>query len=81
MLNPKNGMRAIHPGEVLNEEFLVRMNHDQASLRIGISPEELRSLVAGKLDVSESIATKLATTFNTTVEFWTNLQAIYDARK
>ena len=81
MLNPNNEMRAIHPGEVLSEEFLVRMDHNQASLCIGISTEELRSLVEGKLDVSDAIAAKLAATFDTTPEFWTNLQAIYDARK
>jgi len=79
---PKNGMRPIHPGEVLKEEFLVplEMSANQLAEVIKVTPARLYEIVSGNRGVSANTAIRLATAFGTTPEFWMNLQMAYDIR-
>ena len=69
-----------HPGEMLLEEFLVPMGITQVQLaaHIGVPTQRINELIRGKRGVSPDTAWLLSKAFNTTPEFWLNLQAVYD---
>ncbi|EJM80575.1 HigA family addiction module antitoxin [Pseudomonas sp. GM60] len=76
------GMRPIHPGEVLSEEFLKPLGITSAALArsLGEPEAELIDVVKQQSDVSAGLAKKLSMLLNTTPEFWLNLQSTYDLR-
>ena len=72
----------IHPGEILDHEFLRPNGLDAVGLAraIGIDAGRMESIIKGRQGISHEMATLLADHFGTTVEFWTNLQDQYDGR-
>ncbi|HXV27808.1 MAG TPA: HigA family addiction module antitoxin [bacterium] len=70
----------VHPGEILQEEFLKLMNLSQYRLAkdIGVPPRRINEIVFGKRSVSADTALRLARYFGTSAKFWMNLQAQYD---
>lgn len=70
----------IHPGEVLNEEFLMPLGISQYRLAKGISvpPRRINEIVHGTRSISADTALRLARYFGTTERFWLNLQSRYD---
>ena len=70
----------IHPGEVLQYEFLEPMGLSQNRLArdIGVSPRRINEIVLGKRRVSADTALRLAKYFNMSAEFWLGLQMDYD---
>lgn len=77
------GMRPIHPGEILSEEFLKPMGVTTAALAISLneSAAEVSDVVRQQSGVSAGLAKKLSMLLNTTPEFWLNLQSTYDRRR
>jgi len=73
---------AIHPGEMLQEEFLspLGISHQDLAEKIETSEKEIRELVNGSKMTTE-IAEKLAKYFGTSVQFWTNLQTNFDSHR
>lgn len=69
-----------HPGEVLQEEFLMPLGLTQVAVadNLGVSVQRINELVRGKRGVTPSTAWLLAQALDTTPEFWLNLQAAYD---
>ena len=69
-----------HPGEILQEEFLTPLGFTQVELarHIGVSLQRVNELVRGKRGVTPETAWLLAQAFNTTPEFWLNLQVAHD---
>lgn len=65
-----------HPGEIIREEFLVPMGLTQKQLAssIGVPVQRINEIVNGKRGVTTSTALRLAKFFNTSPEFWLNLQ-------
>ena len=78
-----SGMRPIHPGEILEKEFLGPLGSTVADLpyRLCMFEAEVIELVAQNRDVSPDLARKLSMHLNTTPEFWLNLQSTYDRRR
>ena len=76
----KKKLPPIHPGEILQEELLMPRNISPQELaQILKVPEEQINLVCkGKADITPDLATRLAIYFDSTVEFWLNLQRSYD---
>ena len=72
--------KATHPGVILLKEFLEPMNVTQKALAIHISipVQRINEVVRGKRGVSPNTAWLLSEAFNTTPEFWLNLQNIFD---
>ncbi len=70
----------IHPGEVLQEDFLAPYGLSQYRLAHGISvpPRRINEIVHGKRAVSADTALRLGRFFGTSAQFWLNLQARYD---
>ena len=73
-------MKAIHPGEVLLEEFLKPMNITQYRLArdIHVQPTRINQIVKRKAGISADTALRLARYFRTSPQFWLNLQTQYD---
>jgi addiction module HigA family antidote len=78
----KNGMRPIHPGEVLREEYLavLGMSSNALATALGVPANRVSAIVAGKRAVTATTALLLARAFGTSPEFWLNLQQAYDLR-
>ena len=75
-------MPPVHPGEILEEEFLkpLRMTAYQLSKAIGVMPPRVYEIVHGERAVSADTALRLGRYFGTGPEFWINLQAHYDLK-
>lgn len=73
----------IHPGEILNEDFLGPLGVSQYRLAqaVSVPPRRINEIVHGKRAISADTALRLARFFGTTPDFWINLQAQYDLRQ
>lgn len=82
MKQPKNGMRAIHPGEVLKEDFLVplELSANAVAQALHVPANRITSIVSGKRALTADTALRLARYFRTSPEFWMNLQKEYELR-
>lgn len=78
----KNGMRPIHPGEVLREDFLkeLGMSANALAKALNVSAPRINDIVRERRGVSADTALRLARYFDTTPQFWLNLQAAHDLR-
>ena len=70
----------IHPGEILNEEFLVPLglSANRLANAIGIPTNRITEIINGERRVTAETAILLGHAFDVTPEFWVNLQARYD---
>jgi len=75
-----NKLLPIHPGEVLQEEFIKPMNLSQNRLAIdiGVDARRINEIVLGKRSVTADTALRLARYFGNSPEFWLGLQSQYD---
>lgn len=73
----------IHPGEILDEEFLKPMDITQYRLAqdIGVPPMRISKIVRGERGISADTALRLARYFGMSVEFWTGIQTHYEVEK
>ena len=69
-----------HPGEILNEEYLVPKGLSQVDLakRLHVPVQRINTLVNGKRGITAETAWLLARELDTTPEFWMNLQAAWN---
>jgi len=77
-----NKMRPIHPGEVLREEFLAPLGMTAHALAqaLRVPAPRVNDLVRERRSVTPDTALRLARYFDTTPQFWLNLQASYDLK-
>ena len=72
---------AIHPGEHIAEELRVLdMSVAAFSGRLGVPAKRIAGILDGHVAIDRSVALRLACFFDTTVEFWLNLQSLYELR-
>ena len=76
---PKN-RRPVHPGQVIRYEYLEPLNLTQQKLAdsLGITRVRINEIILGKRSVTPDTAFRLAKYFNTTPDFWINLQMNVD---
>lgn len=70
----------VHPGQVLESEFLepLGMSAYQLAKAIGVMPPRVYEVARGERSVSADTALRLGRYFGTGPEFWINLQSHYD---
>lgn len=70
----------VHPGEVLQEEFLKPLGISQYRLakEISVLPRRVNEIVHGNRAITADTALRFARFFGTTDRFWLNLQVRYD---
>ena len=73
----------IHPGEILQEEFLIPMGISayKLSKSIGVQQTRISLILKGERGITADTAMRLSKYFGTTPEFWMDLQREYDLRK
>lgn len=78
----KNGMRPVHPGEVLREEYLhpLGMSVNALAKALHVPPSRLNDIVLKRRGVSADTAMRLARYFDTSPQFWLNLQIAFDLK-
>lgn len=71
---------AVHPGEILLEEFLNPLGISQYQLAkdISVPPRRINEIVHGQRSITADTALRLARHFGTSERFWLNLQGRYD---
>ncbi len=75
-----NKLNPVHPGEILREEFLepLGLNPHKLSLALRVSAPTVSEIAREKRSISPDVALRLARYFDTTAEFWLNLQSRFD---
>lgn len=78
----KNGMRPVHPGEILREDYLIPlgMSANALSKALNVPPPRINDIVRERRGVTADTAMRLARYFGGDARSWMNLQAAYDLR-
>ena len=78
----KSGVRPVHPGEVLREDYLkpLEMSVNALAKRLGVSASRINDIVLERRGVTPETAMRLARFFGGDARSWLNLQTAYDLR-
>jgi len=78
-----NGMRPVHPGEVLREEFLAPLGLSVNALAqaLHVPATRMHEIVKERRAITPDTATRLARYFGGDARSWLNLQAEYDLKR
>ena len=73
-------LKNIHPGKILNEEFLVAMSISAYKLsnETGLPQNRISAIVKGNRRITADTALRLAKYFGNTAKFWLGLQNDFD---
>ena len=79
---PKNGMRAVHPGEVLREEYLkpLGLSANALAKALRVPASRVNDIVLERRGVTVDTALRLVRYFGGDVQSWLNLQTAYDLK-
>lgn len=82
MAAPVNGMRPIHPGEILREEYLKPQGMSAHALAVAlrVPPSRINDIVLERRGVTVDTAMRLVRYFGGDVKSWLNLQMAYDIK-
>ena len=80
MARHKREIPPVHPGEILNEEFLkpLGLSMNQLALALRVPANRINAIVAGERGITADTALRLGRYFGTSAQFWINLQARFD---
>ena len=80
MAKEEKFLKPVHPGEVLNMEFLkpLKVSQNKLARDIGVPPRRINEIVHGKRAITADTAIRLSRYFGTSAQFWLNLQAEYE---
>lgn len=78
----KNGMRPVHPGEVLREEYLIPLGTSARALALAlrVPPGRVNDIVRERRGITADTALRLARHYGGDARSWLNLQTAYDLR-
>jgi addiction module HigA family antidote len=76
-------MEPIHPGEILQEDFLIPMKITAYKLakETFLDQTRISEILKGKRSLTIDTALRLSKFFGTTPEFWINMQTQFDMEK
>ena len=82
MTRPINRMRAVHPGEILREDYLTPLNLsvNALALALGVPATRIHEIIKERRGVSADTATRLARHFGGDAASWLALQASFDLK-
>jgi antitoxin HigA-1 len=82
MNHPFDGMRAVHPGEVLREDFLLPLGLSVNALAVALDVPATRmhEIVKERRSITADTAARLARYFGGDAASWLMLQANYDLK-
>jgi len=81
-MNFKNGMRPVHPGEVLREDFLrpAGLTANALAKALRVPAPRINDIVRERRGITADTAMRLARYFGGDAQSWLNLQTQYDLR-
>jgi addiction module HigA family antidote len=73
-------LKPVHPGEVLQEEFLrpLGLSQNRLAIEISVPARRINEIVLKKRGISADTALRLARYFGVSPQFWLGLQTDYD---
>ena len=76
----KKKLPPIHPGEILRERLLVPrdISPQELAVALKVPKEQIKWVCEERADITPDLAARLALYFDSTVEFWLNLQRSYE---
>ncbi len=82
MTRPVNRMRAIHPGEVLREDYLVPLglSVNALALALAVPATRIHEIVKERRGITTDTAVRLARYFGGDAGSWLALQASYELK-
>ena len=81
-MNARNGMRPVHPGEVLRDELeTIGLSANALSKALSVPVNRVTMILNGQRGVSADTALRLARYFGTTPQLWLNLQKTWELRR
>jgi antitoxin HigA-1 len=78
----KNGMRPVHPGEILLEDYIKAMGVSvrAVALALHVPYSRLSEITKGERGVTADTALRLERYFGSDAQGWLNMQSAYDLR-
>ena len=82
MSRPINRMRAVHPGEVLREDYLapLALSVNALAMALGVPATRIHEIVKERRCVTPDTAARLARYFGGDAASWLALQASFDLK-
>ncbi|MCY4547953.1 MAG: HigA family addiction module antitoxin [Defluviicoccus sp.] len=81
-MNARNGMRPVHPGEILREELdALDLSANALANALAVPVNRVTMILNGQRGVSADTALRLARYFGTTPQLWMNLQKTWELRR
>ncbi len=81
-MDVRNGMRPVHPGEVLRDELdELGLSASALSKALGVPVNRVTMILNGQRGVSADTALRLGRYFGTTPQLWMNLQKTWELRQ
>src|SRR5712671_2064214 len=78
----ENGMRPVHPGEILRDDYLIPLGMSARALAnaLRVPPPRINDIIRERRGVTADTAMRLARHLGGDARSWLNLQAAYDLR-
>ena len=77
----RNGMRPVHPGEILRDELeVLEMSAKAFAAALDVPGNRITAILNGQRGVSADTALRLSRYLGTMAEFWLNLQKTFELR-
>jgi len=78
----KNGMRAVHPGEVLQEDYIkpLGLSVNALAKALGVPTSRINDIVNEHRGISADTALRLERYFGAEAQGWLNMQTAYDLK-
>lgn len=81
-MNARNGMRPLHPGEILRDELeALDLSATALARELDVPLDRITAILHGQRGVTAKRALRLARYFGTTPQAWLNLQKNYELRR
>ena len=81
-MNAINGMRPVHPGEILRDELeALSLSANALARELDVPVNRITAILHGQRGVTANTALRLARYFGTTPQVWLNLQKTYELRR
>ena len=76
-------LRNIHPGEILQEEFLLplEISANRLSRNIGIPQNRISEIIKGNRRITADTALRLSAFFGNSAKFWLGIQDDFDIQE
>ena len=81
-MNAINGMRPVHPGEILRDELeALSLSANALAKELDVPVNRITAILNGQRGVTANTALRLARYFGTTPQVWLDLQKTYELRR